>query len=304
MSSKTNIKLILALFSIAFCWGTTYLAIRIGVETIPPILVCGLRNLLAGTILLIYLVINKQLTKMNPLRIKQNLIVSFMLIILANGLTTFSEKYISSGLAALIASLSPLVILLFNLGLRHEKFSSKILIGIFLAVGGISLIYQTSIEDFFNPDYHIGIMAILGAVLAWSTGTIYSKSQPKYTNGLLLDSCIQMYFAGFFLISLQFIVQPQIQLDSWTFHSIWAVVYLAIFGSILGYISYIYALTQLPSTKVSIVTYINVVVALFLGWLILKEEVTMRMILAVILILSGVITANYSEIKLWKKKEL
>jgi len=114
MSQKLDIKLVFALFSIALFWGTTYLAMRIGVETIPPILVTGLRNLIAGGILFIYLKSNKQLESMTLSRIKQNIIISFILIILGNGLTTFSEKYISSGLAALVASTIPLVVVLLD----------------------------------------------------------------------------------------------------------------------------------------------------------------------------------------------
>lgn len=293
-SAKIDLKLTLALLSIAIGWGTTYLAIRIAVETIPPMLVTGIRNIISGTVLLTYLLLSKQLILMDRTRIKQNMTASFMLIILANTLTCFSEKYISSGLAALIGSMSPLVILLINLALKHEKFSIKILMGVILALGGIILVYQNNIQDFFNPRYQLGIMTILGTVIAWSIGTIYSKSHTKYVDGILSDVCFQMLFAGLSLIACQLIVYPKIQLETWTLGSIVAVIYLAIFGSLLGYLSYIYALTKLPSTSVSIVTYINVVVALFLGWLVLDEYVSGKMIVATILILAGVIVANYS----------
>ena len=293
MSQKLDIKLVFALFSIALFWGTTYLAMRIGVETIPPILVTGLRNLIAGGILFIYLKSNKQLESMTLSRIKQNIIISFILIILGNGLTTFSEKYISSGLAALVASTIPLVVVLLNLALKHERFSSKILLGITIALCGIYFIYHSSIHDFVNPQYRIGIIAILCAVFAWAVGTIYSKSTSVQSSNILVDLCFQMLFAGIFLVVLQLMIDPHIHIFSWSFRSIGAVFYLAIFGSILGYTSYIYALSKLPSTKVSVVNYVNVVVAVFLGWLILDEKVTLKMVFATVFILSGVIVANY-----------
>ena len=293
MLQKPNLKLIISLFSIAFFWGTTYLGMRIGVETIPPILVTSLRNILAGSILLSYLLLNGKFEWMTWPRLRRNLIIAFMMIVLANGLTTFAEKYISSGLAALISTLSPLCVLLINLGLGHEKFSLKIILGVSLAICGIFLIYQNNLADLFNPEYRLGIMSILFAVLMWSSGTVFTKYNSAHPGNMFMNLCVQMLFAGIFMLLLQFIIQPDIKLDTWSLRSSFAVIYLAIFGSVIGYVAYNYALSQLPSTKVSIITYANVVVALLLGWLILDEKLTLKIILAAVLIISGVVVANY-----------
>ena len=293
MLQKPNLKLIISLFSIAFFWGTTYLGMRIGVETIPPILVTSLRNILAGSILLSYLLLSGKFERMTWPRLRRNLIIAFMMIVLANGLTTFAEKYISSGLAALISTLSPLCVLLINLGLGHEKFSLKIILGVSLAICGIFLIYQNNLADLFNPEYRIGIMAILFAVLMWSSGTVFTKHNSTHPGNMFMNLCAQMLFAGIFMLILQFIIQPDIKLDTWSLRSSFAVIYLAIFGSVIGYVAYNYALSQLPSTKVSIITYANVVVALLLGWLILDEKLTLKIIMAAVLIISGVVVANY-----------
>ena len=293
MLQKPNLKLIISLFSIAFFWGTTYLGMRIGVETIPPILVTSLRNILAGSILLSYLLLSGKFERMAWPRLRRNLIIAFMMIVLANGLTTFAEKYISSGLAALISTLSPLCVLLINLGLGHEKFSLKIILGVSLAICGIFLIYQNNLADLFNPEYRIGIMAILFAVLMWSSGTVFTKHNSTHPGNMFMNLCAQMLFAGIFMLILQFIIQPDIKLDTWSLRSSFAVIYLAIFGSVIGYVAYNYALSQLPSTKVSIITYANVVVALLLGWLILDEKLTLKIIMAAVLIISGVVVANY-----------
>lgn len=293
MLQKPNLKLIISLFSIAFFWGTTYLGMRIGVETIPPILVTSLRNILAGSILLSYLLLSDKFEWMTWPRLRRNLIIAFMMIVLANGLTTFAEKYISSGLAALISTLSPLCVLLINLGLGHEKFSLKIILGVSLAICGIFLIYQNNLADLFNPEYRLGIMSILFAVLMWSSGTVFTKYNSAHPGNMFMNLCVQMLFAGIFMLLLQFIIQPDIKLDTWSLRSSFAVIYLAIFGSVIGYVAYNYALSQLPSTKVSIITYANVVVALLLGWLILDEKLTLKIILAAVLIISGVVVANY-----------
>ena len=293
MPSNLNLKLYLALFSIALFWGTTFLAIRIGVETISPLLVTGLRNVIAGLILLAYLLYAKKLEKMDWPRLRRNMIIAFMMIVLANGLTTFAEKYITSGLAALISTLSPLSVLLINLSLGNEKPSFKIITGILLGICGMYLIYQNNIGDLFNPEYRLGIAAILFAVLMWASGTVYTKRSAAHPGNIIVNLCAQMLFAGVFMVIMQLFVDPVTAWQNWSQRSLLAVIYLAIFGSVIGYAAYTYALSKLPSTRVSVITYINVVVALFLGWLILDEKITLRIVLAAVLIIGGVIVANF-----------
>ena len=292
VSAKFNLKLCIALFSVSIFWGTTFLAIRIGVETIPPLLVTGLRNVIGGLLFLTYLIWSKKLEKMDWPRLQRNMIIAVMSIVLANGLTTFAEKYISSGLAALISTLSPLSVLVINLSLGNEKPSFNIISGILLGISGLYLIYQNNIADLFNPEYRLGIGAMLIAVMMWAFGTVYTKRNAAYPGNIFVNLCVQMLFAGFLLVILQLFVSPFGALQHWSERSLLAVLYLAVFGSVVGYASYNYALSQLPSTRVSVLAYINVVVALFLGWLILDENITLRVIIAVGLIISGVIVAN------------
>ena len=303
MTAKLDLKLFFALFSVALFWGTTFLAIRIGVETIPPLLVTGLRNVFAGIILLGYLIYSRQLERMDWPRLRRNMIIAMMMIVLANGLTTFAEKYITSGLAALISTLSPLSVLLINLSLGNEKPSLKIISGIMLGISGMYLIYQNNIADLFNPEYRLGIGAILFAVLMWALGTVYTKRSAVHPGNIIVNLCCQMLFAGFLLVIMQLVLDPVAAWQNWSQRSFLAVVYLAIFGSVIGYASYTYALSKLPSTRVSVITYINVVVALLLGWLILDEEITWRIIIAAALIIGGVVVANLRRRELIKPEE-
>jgi drug/metabolite transporter (DMT)-like permease len=292
MPAKFNLKLFIALFSVALFWGTTFLAIRIGVETIPPLLVTGLRNVIAGLLFLVYLAWSKKLEKMDWPRLRRNMVIAFMLIVLGNGLTTFAEKYISSGLAALISTLSPLSVLVINLSLGNEKPSFKITTGILLGISGMYLIYQNNIADLFNPEYRLGIGAMLMAVVMWSSGTVYSKRSAAQPGNIIMNLCVQMLFSGLLLVITQLVINPVGAWQNWSERSMLAVIYLAIFGSVVGYASFNYALSRLPSTRVSVIAYINVVVALFLGWLILDEKVTVRVITAAGLIIIGVIVTN------------
>ena len=219
------------------------------------------------------------------------------MIVLANGLTTYSEKYITSGLASLISTLTPFCVLLLNLMLGYEKISVKTIIGIVLGMFGIFLIYQSSLSDLLIPEYRQGIFAILLAILAWSVGTIFMKKGSENALGMLMNSCVQMLIAGVILTSIQLYATPDISTENWSTRSICAMIYLALFGSVVGYVAFTYLISQLPSTKVAVLSYVNVVVALFLGWLVLNEIITSRIIAATLLIISGVVIVNYKRAK-------
>lgn len=290
-------KLYLALFCVAFFWGTTFLAIRVGVETIPPFILAGIRNLISGTIIFIYLLSQKKLEKVNARQFLRAFILSMLMIVLANGLTTFSEKYLTSGLASLISTLTPFCVLILNLLLGFEKISAKTVFGILLGMSGIFLIYQSSLSDLLIPEYRMGIYALLSAILAWSVGTIIIKRGSENSLSMLMNVCVQMLIAGVVLTATQFYLTPDFSTENWSIRSMGAMIYLALFGSVVGYVAFSYLLTQLPSTKVVILSYVNLVVALFLGWLILDETITSRIIAATILIISGVFIVNYKKVK-------
>ncbi len=290
-------KLYLALFCVAFFWGTTFLGIRIGIETIPPFLLAGIRNLISGFIIFFYLLFQRKLEPINPRQFLRAFILSIMMIVLANGLTTYSEKYITSGLASLISTLSPFFVLILNLILGNEKLSIKTTLGILLGMFGIFLIYQNSLSDLLNPEYRQGVFAILIAVLMWAIGTIITKKGSENSLTMLMNVSVQMIIAGIILTAIQFILTPTISTDNWSLRSVLAMVYLAVFGSVVGYVAYSYLITQMSSTKVSVLSYVNVVVALFLGWLILDETITSRIIIAASLIIGGVFIVNYKKVK-------
>ena len=290
-------KLYLAIFCVAFFWGTTFLAIRVGVETIPPFLLAGIRNLISGTIIFAYLFFQKKLEKVSPNQFFRAFVLSILMIVLANGLTTYAEKFITSGLASLISTLSPFCVLVLNLVLGYEKLSVKTMIGIVLGMFGIFLIYQSSLTDLLIPEYRQGIFAILLAILAWAIGTILLKKGSANSLTMLMNICVQMMIAGIILTSVQYYITPTISTENWSAQSIIAMIYLAIFGSVVGYVAFSYLISQMPSTKVTVLSYVNVVVALFLGWLILDEIITGRIIIATAFIIGGVIVVNYRKTK-------
>jgi drug/metabolite transporter (DMT)-like permease len=295
MKAITSVKLSIAIFGVSFFWGTTYLAIRIAVQTVPPVYVVGLRHFMAGIILLVYLMISKKFVLPSWSRLLGNIILASLMLILANGLTTYGEKTIPSGLTALLTTLSPLMVMTINISSGKEKFSLKVVLGVFLGLLGMILLFYNSLNQLTEPAYRTGIICILIAIACWSIGTVYSKSIKRENNHIFVDLCIQMLFAGTTVLLGGFIFQIPFEVQTWELNHILAIFYLTLFGSIAGFVSYLYALSKLPSTTVSVFTYFNVVVALFLGWLILDEHISDRLIISTALILTGVVIANYKK---------
>jgi drug/metabolite transporter (DMT)-like permease len=288
-------KLYLSVFCVGFFWGTTFLGIRIGVETIPPFLVSGMRNLVAGSLILVYLFAAKKIERIQLHHFVRAFVLALLMIVIGNGLTTYSEKYISSGLTSLISTLSPLVVLLFNLVLGYEKLSLKTVAGIFLGLFGMYLLYENNMSDFIKPEYRQGVGALLLAIIAWSAGTLVTKRAKTNPLGMLMNVSLQMLIAGTILVGLHLGTQGSIEPSTWSSRSIAAVIYLALFGSLIGYVAYSYLMTQWSSTRVTVLAYVNVVIALFFGWLILDETITPRIILATTVIVSGVVLVNYKK---------
>ena len=278
-----------------FFWGTTFLGIRIGVETIPPFLVSGIRNLLSGSLILLFLIATKKTERIQLHHVARALVLALLMIVIGNGLTTYSEKYISSGMASLLSTLSPLVVLLFNLALGYEKLSLKTIAGIFLGLFGMYLLYENNMSDFMKPEYREGVGALLLAIIAWSAGTLVTKKVKQNPIGILLNVSMQMLIAGTILCGLHLGTNGAIDSSHWSNRSMLAIVYLALFGSVVGYVAYSYLMTQWSSTRVTVLAYVNVVIALFLGWLILDETITPRIILATAVIVSGVVLVNYKK---------
>jgi drug/metabolite transporter (DMT)-like permease len=286
----TKTKAYLAWLAICIIWGTTYLVIRIGVQEMPPFLFSGFRWLIAGpTFLIILKLKGVQLpTKKDLLPIA---FVGISLIGLGNGLVTFSEQWLPSGLTALLITTVPmLIVLIETLILKKVAFNKSILIGVLIGFGGILLIFGNNLTLLFETEYLFGIIAIGGGVTAWSIGTVYSKHR-KIDVHPLANAATQMLIGGTFQIVVG-LLTGEAERFTFTQTGVLAFIYLAIFGSFIAYGSYIYAIEHLPISFVTTYAYVNPVIALFAGWLILDEILSFEIILAAIIILFGVWMIN------------
>lgn len=288
-----NIKLtaFLALASVSFFWGTTYLAIRIGVADAPPFLFSGIRNTIAGLILLAYFLLKDR--KFPPFNdIIKASIPGFFMILLSNGLVTYAEQSVPSGLTALLCSFVPFLVVGINVGiLRTEKFQWTIALGLILGFVGLVIIFYDNVLGITDPAYITGICMILGANISWTCGSLVYKSL-KLTMAPLLSAGFQMAIAGFAQVLVSLVLDGPADFSVFTPNTWYSLGYLIVFGSIVGYGSYAYALANLPTTVATLYAYINPIVAVFLGWVILSEEIYFSTILATTITLGGVYLVN------------
>ncbi len=288
-------KLILAVLTVAIVWGTTFLGIRVAVETIPPWFVAGIRQLIAAVLLLMILLFSKQLKWIGWKNLRIQIIFSILMLIVANGMTTVAEEHLSSSLASLISATSPLLVFLGSIFFGLQKFTYRSLFGILMGFSGILLIFKDGLQDLLNPDYRMGVIFIFIAICGWALGSILTKKMKLQHQSISLNLFYQFAFAGVAQIALAFVVSNEIDVATWSFKSIAATVYLAVFGSVAAYFAFHFALKKISPTQISLLSYVNTIIAIFLGWLVLDEKITAAFITATVLIICGVFITNYQK---------
>jgi len=288
-------KAIFALVLVCFFWGTTWLASKEGVRYMPALQMAGIRQLIAGLIYIaFFLGIGARLPRGKewiPI-----LVLSVLNFLLSNGLSTWGVKYISAGLGSIIGAIFPLWIVVIGLFVFKEKMPGKAIAGLLLGFGGICVIFYEHLADFFNPDFRLGIILSLIATWTWAFGTLYTKQQAAHFNPYF-SLGLQMFISGIILtVSTQIINSPNlptaIPISEINWRSWAAIAYLVIFGSLIAFIAYLYALQRLPTEQASIYAYFNPIVAVILGWILFAEKLTVFIVAGGALALLGVYLVN------------
>lgn len=292
---KKNIVLI-AYLAVCLFWGSTYLAIKIGVEHLPPFLMAGSRFIIAGSIMLLY-------AKFKKLKFPKGLkayvpfaLVGCFMLTGGNGLVTIAEKTVASGIASLFVAMVPIYIAILEIViLKTTRLSLQGFIGLFIGFIGVYMLVNP-----FEGSALItvsGSMMLLMAGLLWSIGSVFSK---KLDTGVhIIPSIgIQMVSGGILLIILAVFSRERI--GTVNVEGLLALLYLIIFGSIIGYSSYIFVLSKWPASKAGTYAYVNPVVAIFLGYMILSETINTVMVFSSLLILLSVYLVQKSKMKVLK----
>jgi drug/metabolite transporter (DMT)-like permease len=286
LRSHPLLKAYLALASVCFFWGTTYLGIRMALESFPPLVLVSARFLASGSLML-----GASFLAKAPLprgrELLQTGVNGILILGIGNGCLTFSELWIPSGMAALIVTTSAFWMVGIEALLPGgDRLRLPTVAGLVVGgVGAASLLAPGSPGDSFRGHVIAGFLVLQVGSFSWSLGSIRQRRLSKLAHPII-NGAIQQLAAG--LVFLPPAILAHEQAVVWKFRGVAALLYLVVFGSIVGYSSYIYALDKLPVALVSVHTYINPVVAVILGWLFYREPFSPKEAMAMAVIFLGV----------------
>lgn len=274
--------------AVYFVWGTTYLAIKYAIETLPPFLMMGMRSLFAGTVLYTWGRLRGD-ANVRRTELPSLILIGFLFFLIGHGVLAWAQKTVPSGVAALLVASEPIIIALFEpLFTREGRVGKRTVLGMLIGITGIVILLLPRGLDFKNANL-LGSFGILVCTFSWAGGAIYSRVT-KLPRSFLITGGLQLLFGGLFLISASFMLGEwsaftfsQVSARSWS-----GLAYLILFGSIITFSAYTWLLTITSATRISTHTFINPVVAVIIGWAFGGEALTVEMLIATVLIVISV----------------
>ncbi|MEN8788714.1 MAG: EamA family transporter [Flavobacteriaceae bacterium] len=292
MDSRKELALIIAaFFSIYVIWGSTYLLNKIAVAELEPLMLAGFRFTTAGLLIFLISLALRQSLRISWKQLLNTILAGFLFLSFGNGIVVWALKFVDSNFAALEISAQPLVILLMMWILQGRKIRPMSLVGVGLGIIGIYLLVsQKSILQQENS--WLGILMIFSAMLAWAYGSLF-VGRADFPKNYFVNTGYQMFTGGIMLMIFSLLFgEKWILPDQWATETLWAMGLLVIFGSIVAFTSFNFLLTRVSPEKVATNTYVNPIVAMFLGWYFLNERITVQSIIAAIILLTGVYFIN------------
>ena len=311
---------------LVFTWiiiASTYLAIKISIDTIPPLLMSGIRYTISGLMLFFIFKIysleifdkkgkqtenterstNQRKKKPDLLQIissrkqwKDAIIIGICLIVLGQGLLAYGEQYLSSDITALLFSTVPIWVILIGKFYYNLKLNKHILLGIIAGSIGLVILIYPSFEAMLvgdqtnaaNENNFLGISILLIAAISWAIGSLYSH-KADLPNNILISTGMMLFVGGLFLLGIGMIIEfNTLDVSKFSTSSILSLIYLIIIGT-TGWLGFFWILRNTTATLANTFAYVSPVIAVFLGWIILDENINLRIIVATIVIIVGVI---------------
>ncbi len=288
-STLFRFKLILAYGAVSIIWGSTYMAIRYAVDTIPPLMMAGTRNLLAGIPLLLWALM-KEKTRPSAADWGRNAVIGACLFLGGHGSLAWAELHVPTGLAALILTTMPLwMAVLDALRPGGARLTARIIVGLVVGFLGVALLIGPG--DFLGgqPIHTFWALILLGAALSWSIGTVYGRST-KGRSTPLQETMMRLLTGGGFLLLASFIFGEGQRFDpaAVSLQSILSLGYLVVFGSIVTFSAFTWLLSHMNPARLGTYAYVNPVVALLIGWGIGSEPMNLRIVATALLVLGSV----------------
>lgn len=275
-------------------WGTTWVASKIGVNEIPALQMAYIRQFFGGMCFVVFFMLYRKLKLPTKKEFLWLLVMALLMFVLANGLSTWSLKYIPTGLSALVGALYPLSVGIIEMVFfGNRNMTLLTFAGLLLGITGIGIVFYENAFHHHPPGFLFGVTLSVIAMLSWSVGSVIIvrnkvKLDPYYATGW------QMLISSFVLFIVAETTQPTIALKNISLTA-WAVIaYLVVAGSLLAFVAFIYSMKKLPAAVSSLYAYINPLVAMVTAAIVLNEKLTMNILWGALVTLAGVFLVNYS----------
>ena len=283
-----------ALFLTSTVWGTTWVVSKIGVNEMPALQMSYIRQFIAGILFLGFFIFYKKVALPTAKQFRWLFIMSLIMFLSANALSTWAIKYIPAGLGALIGALYPLcVVILERVFFNSKRMTAITFVGLFLGIAGIAMVFYENAFQAKGEDFLLGISLSIIAMLSWSIGTILIarnkvEINPYYGIGwqMMMSSIIL-----FVIMQTTQKVTPflEIPIKAWL-----VILYLVLLGSLVAFVAFIYSMKKLPAAVASLYAYINPIVAMVCGYFFINEPLSKNIIIGSVITLAGVFLVNYS----------
>lgn len=302
IASASRWKIIVAFGLVYVFWGSTYLGIRIAVEQISPGVMCATRFLIAGLVMLAYCVVTGRRILFSARQLGHLAVVGILLLVGGNLTLSYAERIVPSGLAALLIAVSPIWFLAIDsllLGDHHISRRGKI--GIAIGIAGVVVLIWPDLLQSTSHSNSLGhrelwwTLALQLGSLSWALGSVLSKKWQTAAADPFSATAWQVTFAGIGNLIFAVLIEKPSTV-TWTYRGVGAILYLVVCGSWIGYTAYIWLLQHVPTSKVSTYAYVNPVVAMFLGWLVLHERIDRYIAMGSSIIIASVVLVTSAKV--------
>ena len=288
--SRSRLLIVLSFAAVYLIWGSTYLAIRYAIETLPPFLMAASRFMTAGLMLFVWSVAQGESIRASLSLWPRAFLIGALLLLCGNGGVTWAEKYLASGLAALLIATEPLWVVMFNWAITRRRPNTKVLFGVFIGLAGVALLIGDGLRQVEASSMSfIGAGVVVLSSVAWAGGSVYVNRRPLQAS-TSMASGMQMLAGGSLLLLLALTAGDfqRFNLANASWRSLASLVYLTVFGSLVAFTAYSWLLRNVTTARAATYAYVNPVVAVLLGWLFASEPLTSRMVIAAAIIVGSV----------------
>ncbi len=278
----------------SFVWGTTWVASKIGVSVMHAFQMAAIRQFLGGICFVLFFMLYKKLPLPNFKQFALLLLMSLLMFVGANGLSTWSLNYIPTGMSSLVGALYPLsVVIIEMVFFRSRNTSILTFVGLLLGIGGTFIVFYENAFHNTHPGFYFGAALSFVAMFCWSIGTIIIaknklKINPYYAIGW------QMLISAFILYFIALATKATVPLNTIPLKGWLVLAYLVIAGSLVSFVAFVYSMKKLPAAIFSLYAYFNPLVAMVVAAIVLKEKLTLNILWGAIVTLIGVFLVNYS----------